>query len=89
MKRFYRLFISLLIIVGIVAVAPAVTVDTKSDLCITSAGSCGDDLVFADADIKKKKKKKGKKMKGKKGKKGKKGGAWGKWKAKWKKNKTQ
>ena len=50
MKRFYRLFISLLIIVGIVAVAPAVTVDTKSDLCITSAGSCGDDLVFADAD---------------------------------------
>ena len=31
MKRFYRLFISLLIIVGIVAVEPAVTVDTKAD----------------------------------------------------------
>ena len=77
MKRFYRLFVSLLVIVGIVAVAPATTVDTKAEQCVTSAGSCGGDLVFADADIKKKKKKKGKKMKGKEGK-GKKGGAWGK-----------
>ena len=83
MKRFYRLFISLLVIVGIVAVAPATTVETKAEQCVTSAGSCGGDLVFADADIKKKKKKKGKKMT--KGKKGKKGGAWGKWKSKWKK----
>ena len=68
MKRFYRLFVSLLVIVGIVAVAPATTVDTKAEQCLTSAGSCGGDLVFADADIKKKKKKKGKKMKGKEGK---------------------
>ena len=88
MKRFYRLFISLLVIVGIVAVAPATTVDIKAEQCVTSAGSCGGDLVFADADIKKKKKKKGKKMKGKEGK-GKKGGAWGKWKSKWKKKSSK
>ena len=42
-------------------------------------------IVYAAADIKKKKKK-GKKLKGKAGK-GKKGG-WGKWKSKWKKKKT-
>ena len=87
MKRFYRLFISLLVIVGIVAVAPATTVETKTDECAVSAGSCGGgDLVYADAadDIKKKKKKKKKKKgKGKEGK-GKKG-SWGKWKSKWKK----
>ena len=53
MKRFYRLFVSLLVIVGIVAVAPATTIDTKAEQCVTSAGSCGGDLVFADADIKK------------------------------------
>ena len=88
MKRFYRLFISLLVIVGIVAVAPATTVSSDSDKqqCITKAGSCGgDQVVYAAADIKKKKKK-GKKLKGKAGK-GKKGG-WGKWKSKWKKKKT-
>ena len=88
MKRFYRLFISLLVIVGIVAVAPATTVSSDSDKqqCITKAGSCGSDqVVYAAADIKKKKKK-GKKLKGKAGK-GKKGG-WGKWKSKWKKKKT-
>ena len=86
MKRFYRLFISLLIIVGIVAVAPATTVKSDSEQCITNAGSCGGEkVVYADADIKKKKKK-GKKLKGKAGK-GKKGG-WGKWKSKWKKKKT-
>ena len=88
MKRFYRLFVSLLVIVRIVAVAPATTVDTKAEQCVTSAGSCGGDLVFADADIKKKKKKKGKKLKGKEGK-GKKGGAWGKWKSKWKKKSSK
>ena len=87
MKRFYRLFISLLVIVGIVAVAPATTIDTSAEQCFYSAGSCGDDLVFADAEIKKKKKKKGKKLKSK-GSKGKKGGAWGKWKSKWKKKKS-
>ena len=83
MKRFYRLFISLLVIVGIVAVAPATTVETKTEQCAVSAGSCGGgDFVYADAadDIKKKKKNK----KGKEGK-GKKGGSWGKWKSKWKK----
>ena len=86
MKRFYRLFISLLIIVGIVAVAPATTVESDSEQCITSANSCGgEEVVYASADIKKKKKK-GKKLKGKAGK-GKKGG-WGKWKSKWKKKKT-
>ena len=88
MKRFYRLFISLLVIVGIVAVAPATTVSSDSDKqqCITKAGSCGgDQVVYAAADITKKKKK-GKKLKGKAGK-GKKGG-WGKWKSKWKKKKT-
>ena len=91
MKRFYRLFISLLVIVGIVAVAPATTVSSDSDKqqCITKAGSCdGDQVVYAAADIKKKKKgKKGKK--GLKGGKGKKGGAWGKWKSKWKKKKNK
>lgn len=88
MKRFYRLFVSLLIIVGIVAVAPATSMDVSKEKCVTSAGSCGSDYVFADADIKKKKKKKGgKKLKGK-GSKGKKGGAWGKWKSKWKKKGT-
>ena len=88
MKRFYRLFISLLVIVGIVAVAPATTVSSDSDQqqSITKAGSCGgDQVVYGAADIKKKKKK-GKKLKGKAGK-GKKGG-WGKWKSKWKKKKT-
>ena len=87
MKRFYRLFISLLVIVGIVAVAPATTVETKTEQCAASVSSCGGgDFVYADAadDIKKKKKKKNKKKKGKEGK-GKKGGSWGKWKSKWKK----
>ena len=64
MKRFYRLFISLLVIVGIVAVAPATTVETESKQCISTASSCGGDQVdFASADIKKKKMK-GKKLKG-------------------------
>ena len=86
MKRFYRLLISLLVIVGIVAVAPATTVKSDSEQCITSAGSCGgEEVVYAAGDIKKKKKK-GKKLKGKAGK-GEKGG-WGKWKSKWKKKKT-
>ena len=88
MKRFYKLFISLLVIVGIVAVAPATTIKSDSDKqqCITKASSCGGEQVgFAAGDIKKKKKK-GKKLKGKAGK-GKKGG-WGKWKSKWKKKKT-
>ena len=86
MKRFYRLFISLLVIVGIVAVAPATTVKADNEQCITNAGSCGgEEVVYAAGDIKKKKKK-GKKLKGKAGK-GKKGG-WGKWKSKWKKKKT-
>ena len=88
MKRFYRLFISLLVIVGIVAVAPATTVDTKAEQCVTSALSSDGDLLFAEADIKKKKKLKGKKMKGKVGK-GKKGGFWSKWKAKWKKKSSK
>ena len=88
MKRFYKLFISLLVIVGIVAVAPATTVKSDNDQqqCITKASSCGGEkVVYSSADIKKKKKK-GKKLKGKAGK-GKKGG-WGKWKSKWKKKKT-
>ena len=66
MKRFYRLFISLLVIVGIVAVAPATTVDTKSEQCVTSAGSCGGDLVFADADIRRKRRRRVRKWKVKK-----------------------
>ena len=89
MKRFYRLFVSLLIVVGIVAVAPATTVTADSDQqCISQATGCSSDaLVLASADDIKKKKKKGKKMKGgKKGKKKKGGG--NKWRAKWKKNKT-
>ena len=45
MKRFYRLFISLLVIVGIVAVAPATTVETESKQCISTASSCGGDQV--------------------------------------------
>ena len=60
MKRFYKLFISLLVIVGIVAVAPATTIKSDSDQqqCITKASSCGGEQVgFASADIKKKKKK--------------------------------
>ena len=66
MKRFYRLFVSLLVIVGIVAVAPATTVDTKADQCVTSAGSCGGDLVFADADIRRKRRRRARKWKVKK-----------------------
>ncbi len=86
MKRFYRLFVSLLIIVGIVAVAPAITVksDSEQQQCLTTAKACdAENVVLAAADIKKKKKK-GKKLKGKGKGKGK-GGGWGKWKSKWKK----
>ena len=86
MKRFYRLFTSLLVIVGILAVAPASAIDVEIKQSISVTGICdGDQVDYASADIKKKKKK-GKKLKGKAGK-GKKG-FWGKWKSKWKKKKV-
>ena len=74
MRRVYRLLISTLVILGIVAVAPAKTpVDkTEQAICMVKAG-CDTDQI-ASADVKKKKKKKKKKgEKGGKGKKKKKG----------------
>ena len=74
MRRVYRLLISTLVILGIVAVAPAKTpVDkTEQAICMVKAG-CDTDQI-ANADVKKKKKKKKKKgEKGGKGKKKKKG----------------
>ena len=72
MRRFYRLLISTLVIVGIIAVATAETpVDqTEKTVCLAIA-DCSDGEQIASADVKKKKKKK-KKKKGKKGGKGKK-----------------
>ena len=75
MRRIYRLLISTLVILGIVAVAPAKTpVDkTEQAICVVKAGCCDTDQI-ASADVKKKKKKKKKKgEKGGKGKKKKKG----------------
>ena len=61
MRRVYRLLISTLVIIGIVAVAPAETpVDkTEQAICAVKAG-CDTDQI-ASADVKKKKKKKKKK----------------------------
>ena len=75
MRRFYRLLISTLVILGIVAVAPAKTpVDkTEQAICMVKACCCDTDQIVS-ADVKKKKKKKKKKgEKGGKGKKKKKG----------------
>ena len=77
MRRVYRLLISTLVILGIVAVAPAkapAPVDkTEQAICMVKAGCCDTDQI-ANADVKKKKKKKKKKgEKGGKGKKKKKG----------------
>ncbi|MAV69704.1 MAG: hypothetical protein CMG04_02690 [Candidatus Marinimicrobia bacterium] len=73
MTRVYRIFVSLLLVIGIVAVAPASTVvDTDQQICNVKAGS-SDGEVIASADVKKKKKKKKKGIKGSKGKKKKKG----------------
>ena len=71
MRRFYRLLISTLVIVGFIAVAPAETPveDTEQAVCVVKSGCC-DAAEIASADVKKKKKKK--KKKGKKGGKGKK-----------------
>ena len=72
MTRVYRIFVSLLLVIGIVAVAPASTVvDTDQQIYNVQAECDGD--VIASADVKKKKKKKKKGLKGKKGKKKKKG----------------
>ena len=71
MTRVYRIFVSLLLVIGIVAVAPASTVvDTDQQICNVKAACDGE--VIASADVKKKKKKK-KGIKGSKGKKKKKG----------------
>ena len=74
MRRFYRLLISTLVILGIVAVAPAKTpVDkTEQAICMVKT-DCSDTDQIASADVKKKKKKKKKGEKGGKGKKKKKG----------------
>ena len=71
MRRIYRLLISTLVILGIVAVAPAKTpVDkTEQAICMVKAGCCDTDQI-ASADVKKKKKKGEKGGKGKKKKKG-------------------
>ena len=71
MRRFYRLLVSTLVTIGLVAIAPAAeeTVEkTEQAVCELKPGCC--DVIIADADVKKKKKKK--KKKGKKGGKGKK-----------------
>ena len=69
MRRFYRLLISTLVIVGIIAIAPASTPVEKTEQAVKT--DCSDGEQIASADVKKKKKKK-KKKKGKKGGKGKK-----------------
>ena len=75
MRRIYRLLISTLVILGIVAVTPAkAPVDkTEQAICMVKT-DCSDTDQIASADVKKKKKKKKKKgEKGGKGKKKKKG----------------
>ena len=75
MRRVYRLLISTLVILGIIAVVPAETPveNTEQAICVVKAGCCDTDQI-ANADVKKKKKKKKKKgEKGGKGKKKKKG----------------
>ena len=71
MRRIYRLLISTLVILGIVAVAPAKTpVDkTEQAICMVKT-DCYDTAQIASADVKKNKK--NKKKKGEKGGKGKK-----------------
>ena len=72
MRRVYRLLISTLVILGIVAVAPAKTPVDKTEQAVCMV-KCDTDQI-ASADVKKKKKKKKKKgEKGGKGKKKKKG----------------
>jgi len=76
MKRFYKLLISTLVIIGFVAAEPTETPVEKTDqqVCAIKPGCCVSDQIV-DADVKKKKKKKKKKkgLKGGKGKKKKKG----------------
>ncbi|MBH10285.1 MAG: hypothetical protein CMG74_08045 [Candidatus Marinimicrobia bacterium] len=72
MRRFYRLLVSTLVTIGLVAIAPAAeeaVEKTEQAVCELKPGCC-DGNIIADADVKKKKKKK--KKKGKKGGKGKK-----------------
>ena len=69
MRRFYRLLISTLVIIGVIAIAPASTPVEKTEQAVKT--DCSDGEQIANADVKKKKKKK-KKKKGKKGGKGKK-----------------
>ena len=67
MTRMFKLVISILVIVGIVAIAPAnpIVVKTDQEVCLVNPGCDGEQV--ASAEIKKKKKKKGlKKEKGKK-----------------------
>ena len=64
----FKLVISILVMVGIVAIAPAnpTVVKTDQEVCLVKPGCCDGEKV-ASAEIKKKKKKKGlKKEKGKK-----------------------
>ena len=58
MRRVYRLLISTLVILGIVAIAPAKTPVDKTEQAISmvKAGCCDTDQI-ASADVKKKKKK--------------------------------
>ena len=68
MTRFFKFVISILVVIGIVAVAPAKTTVVKTDqeVCLVKPGCSNGDQI-ASAEIKKKKKKKGlKKEKGKK-----------------------
>ena len=68
MARMFKMMISLLVVIGIVAIAPAnsTVVKTDQEACLVKSVNCDGDQV-ASAEIKKKKKKKGlKKEKGKK-----------------------
>ena len=87
MKRIFRFYISILVMIGIVAVVPASTDVSNMEKYLVNANHIVDDCVFADGDIKKKKKKKKTKLKSKQG--GKKGGFWSKWKSKWKKKSSK
>ena len=55
MRRFYRLLISTLVVIGVIAIAPASTPVEKTEQAVKT--DCSDGELIASADVKKKKKK--------------------------------
>ena len=72
MARLIKTIAATLVMFSLVTAAPTETVTQTSDVEFAVQQECGNDAVFASADVKKKKKK-GKKIGGSKGKKSKKG----------------